>query len=155
MQPEDSGDAVLDGTFGAAPVANDTAAPAALAETPSGLAEYPTQAVAEHEGYAAQLAVVAAIETPPPAAEAYGCEPQPQPHLAVIDNMLQPATEPGSHNGDQMQEEVDPCSQAAFDDMVYIFLNERRCTSIQVAYTSLKDETQRFLRSLKKQRLAR
>ena len=50
---------------------------------------------------------------------------------------------------EEMQNEE---SRHAFDDMVEMFLTQRKCTSVNVCYSLLKEDTRRYLRSLVHQR---
>ena len=79
-------------------------------------------------------------------------EPQPttQPGNSTIDEEMQPGYEPQQislHSENIPQE-----AREAFDDMVELFLTQRKCVSVDVCYTLLRENTRTYLRSLKQQR---
>ena len=53
---------------------------------------------------------------------------------------------------DEPQQISTQAEREAFDDMVELFLTQRKCVSVDVCYTLLRENTRTYLRSLKQQR---
>ena len=99
---------------------------------------------------------------------AYGYEPQqsrpeseniPQPAQSPTPTEIDKHTTPGSEKDEQMQpgyepqqsspqsESIPQVAREAFDDMVKMFLTQRKCVSVSVCYSLLQENTRAYLRS--------
>ena len=90
------------------------------------------------------------------AAEVYkqtisGCELQPKTQQANrIDEEVQPGYEPQQISRDG--ENIPQDARGVFDDMVELFLTQRKCVSVDTYYSLFRKSTRTYLRSNKRQR---
>ena len=146
-----------------------TSAPPVMPPLSMALAELPPLPKKQkHRRYMVKTnpATIHISRTTQAAADEFGCEAQhdtmpPQEasaanvdELAICCSEQQPETHPGDEEiypGDDAHH-ITPEALAAFDNMVGLFLTERRCASVNGCYDLLGEHTKIFLRSLKRQR---